>query len=117
VVLGPLIHHALAAVSRVGKSDAVDLWSITELPFSIPQQLLHSISDHKKLVVVEEHIKAGGFGEKLLCSLQEKHVVLEDLIHLYAGGYPSGRYGSQEFHRRENDLDSLGIQKHIRRLL
>ena len=35
------------------------------------------------------------------------------LRHHYALGYPSGRYGSQSFHRAECGLDAIGIRQMI----
>jgi len=34
---------------------------------------------------------------------------LKRYVHLHAKGYPSGRYGDQQFHRAENNLDTAGI--------
>ena len=40
----------------------------------------------------------------------ESGVAMSGFRHLYAKGYPSGRYGSQEFHRRESGLDADSIR-------
>lgn len=117
IALGPLIHNALRAVAALGRQRVVDLWSVTELPVKISKRLFDSIDRCKRLVIVEEHVRAGGLGEKILYELIEKSMAPQKMIHLYARGYPSGRYGSQAFHQKENELDSTGILKNIKKIL
>jgi hypothetical protein len=61
------------------------------------------------LVVVEEHVATGGVGERLARDLLLRGVPPRRFTHRHALGYPSGRYGSQAFHRRECGLDPAAI--------
>lgn len=116
-VLGPLIHNSLKAIEHLGKRAVVDLWSISKMPLDNPQALFNSIKHTKKLIVIEEHTKSGGVGEKLLSLLSQKNILLHSFIHLYACGYPSGLYGSQLFHHAENNLHTEGILTNIYKLI
>ena len=56
-------------------------------------------------MVVEEHVAAGGVGSMLALHLLASAQAPGRFLHRAARGYPSGRYGSQKFHRRESGLD------------
>lgn len=117
IAFGPLIHKALEAIEKLGKNNLIDLWTITELPLDLPEKIFDSIKTTKKLIIVEENVKSGGIGEKILSTLVDKKILVDKVIHLYARGYLSKLYGSQEFHLKENILDSKGIFKNIKMLL
>jgi transketolase len=54
---------------------------------------------------VEEHVAEGGFGQHFIHSLALAGRALPTILHAHARGYPSGRYGSQNWHRQECGLD------------
>jgi transketolase len=60
-------------------------------------------------VVVEEHVAHGGVGEQLARALMLGGHAPPRFTHHCARGYPSGRYGSQRYHRRESGLDAASI--------
>ncbi len=74
-----------------------------------PQALLEAIAAAPALGLVEEHVAAGGLGQQLLHSLVLGGLPLPRVVHAHARGYPSGRYGSQHWHRRECGLDVPAI--------
>lgn len=117
IVLGPLIHNTLTALRTLNHKQAIDLWCITEFPFTISDDLMQSIRKTKHLIILEEHTNYGGLGQTVLSRLVEPQVLLSKFIHLYAQGYPSHLYGSQKFHLQENQLDPNGILENLKQLL
>lgn len=117
IVLGPLVHNVLNALQNLGESGAVDVWCISEFPLELPVDLIKSIIQTKKLLVVEEHIKDGGLGEKLFSTLTIINIGPLTSKHLFAKRYPSKLYGSQQFHWKESQLDAEGILENIKQLL
>lgn len=110
VVLGPLVHEVLNAVLINKKYSAIDLFCLSELPLHYSlNQINDSLRKTQKLILLEEHRKEGGLGEKLFYEIVKKNIIVKEIIHLYAKGYPSGRYGSRSFHLAENQLDAKGF--------
>jgi len=105
------INSYLAAEQFSGKAD---LWSVGEIPFKeIPSEFIDSVNKTKKLICIEEHVKRGGFGEYLVSKLIENGCSNFCLELLTAKGYPSGTYGSQNFHRKESGIDIESIKTSI----
>ena len=71
----------------------------------IPRPLLESIAGAPLLALVEEHVAEGGFGQQFVHALALGGCQIPTLLHAHARGYPSGRYGSQNWHRQECGLD------------
>jgi transketolase len=63
--------------------------------------------------LVEEHVAQGGFGQRFLRFLALGGRRIPTLVHAHARGYPSGRYGSQIWHRHECGLDVPAILAHL----
>lgn len=81
------------------------LWVVSELPFiEVPLALRCQMCHNPNLIVVEEHIAQGSFGQQLAYHLSQDGVNFT-LTHFCAKGYLSGRYGSQNYHRIESDLN------------
>jgi transketolase len=117
VVLGPLIHNVLQALDNLGIDRAADVFCITEFPFEFSSDLMGSLKRNKKILIVEEHRGIGGLGDKIFSFLGKSDLGIKNYTHLYAKGYPSGRYGDHSFHQKENDLDPEGILKNIKKLI
>jgi transketolase len=112
VVVGPLAGSAMAALADLHGADPV-LWVATELPLAAappPALLAAQIAAAGRLCVIEEHVGQGGLGAMLATWTLESGIALRGFRHLHAHGYPSGRYGSQAFHRRESGLDPDSIR-------
>lgn len=58
-----------------------------------------------RLIVAEEHVAHGGVGQMVATALLTAGVMPRSFAHRHALGYPSGRYGSQSWHRAECGLD------------
>jgi transketolase len=112
LVIGPLAGPLLAAAQNRGESERPDVWLLSELPLSsssVAQEFLDTLRRDPRLVVVEEHVAQGSVGQALASDLLSRGIALEKFVHLHAGGYPSGLYGSQTFHRKENGLHPESI--------
>lgn len=107
IVLGSILNRLLP-------TEEVDVWLVSEIPFSIPRELIKSIRKTGNVVVIEEHGETGGLGHYFHHLLWLNKIRVKKFIHLYAKGYISHRYGSRDFYLRENRLDSASIVKTLR---
>jgi transketolase len=109
VAVGPIAGGLLRATQSSAPATRPALWVVSELggvtPEDIPQALLDAIDATPALGLVEEHVAAGGFGQQFVHALALLGRPLPPLLHAHARGYPSGRYGSQMWHRQECGLD------------
>jgi transketolase len=112
-IAGPL---AGGIVEAVRSSDVeADVWLVSRLPLEAPPpEFLESTRRSGTLIAIEEHTLHGGFGQMLAHQLIRNGQAPARFVHRYALGYPSGRYGSQRFHRRESGLDPQAVLRLIR---
>jgi transketolase len=107
--LGPMAGITWQAFHDLPDEHRPSVWAVTEFAADlIPDQFWQDVSG-KPLYVVEEHIANGGLGMMLSLALAQKNMKISRFIHRHALGYPSGRYGSQTFHRIECGLDAKGL--------
>jgi transketolase len=107
-IAGPLAGGILDALHQSGIS--ADVWLASELPIlQLPSEFLSSIRRFNYLMVIEEHVRAGGFGQMLAHQLLLAGAAPRRFVHRAALGYVSGKYGSQRFHRAECGLDPGSI--------
>ena len=110
--LGPLSGLAWDALKGAPDGERPELWAATELPLTfLPEGLLDSLLISRRLAIIEEHVLQGGLGAQLAYFLTKNKIRLNKFIHKHALGYPSGRYGSQTFHRTESGIDISEIKK------
>jgi transketolase len=115
IVAGPLAGSALRVLATLGACRP-ELWVVSELPFGRappPGELAERIARCRRLCVIEEHVAHGGLGAMLSQWVLETGLPLLRYDHLYARGYPSQRYGSQAYHRRDSGLDPDSIRHAI----
>jgi len=106
LALGPLAGLAWSAFLEIPTEKRPVVWAVTELPLtSLPEAFCAAIDAGKPLFIIEEHVQQGGLAMQLLYALAMARLRPSFVIHRHALGYPSGRYGSQTFHRRECGLD------------
>lgn len=107
VGIGPVILNALTAVRSLGVSS--DVFAVAEFPLTeLSQELTDSIRTTGRLLVVEEHVEQGGLGSWLALRLCGRGLAPR-MIHRFARGYPSGRYGSQSYHQKQSGLDAESL--------
>jgi transketolase len=92
----------------------LEIWLLSKFPITkIPQELLKSIIKIPNLITVEEHQGQCGLHETL-ASLLLKELNISIHYHtLFASGYPSGKYGSQQWHLEENNLAGKNLENRI----
>lgn len=110
IAVGPLSGAYKSHVMQLDQDCRPDLWCLSELPVTeLPGQLLARIDRNCLVVVAEEHVSVGSFGSAFATKLLEHAVEMPKYHHITAAGYPSGRYGSQNFHRQESGLDVASV--------
>jgi transketolase len=109
-VVGPLIGGIWDYCLRLPVARRPALWLLSELP---PRELdpafLCDVRRTGRLLVVEEHVAQGGLGQMLASRLLEAGAAPAWFRVCAALGYPSGLYGSQQFHRHECGLDPATV--------
>jgi transketolase len=106
VAAGALAGSLWGYCEHLGEEFRPSLWLVAELPLSRPpEDFIDDLQMTSRLLVVEEHVAQGGVGQALAALLLESGVVPRWFRRRTAQGYPSGRYGSQQYHRRECGLD------------
>jgi len=108
--LGPLAGLAWQAMQGQPEASRPSVWAVCEFSdAAIPARFLDQIKEYP-LYVLEEHVAQGGLGMNLAHSLISRGITPTHFIHRPALGYPSGRYGSQAFHRTQCGLDVSSIR-------
>lgn len=109
ITTGPVVEGLLQALAA-RKGPSLEVWSVGCFPFEpMPAALLESIARTRRVLTAEEHLAAGGLGEAVAAALLQQAVGPLDFRPIVARGYPSGRYGSQQWHRLENGLAGAGL--------
>jgi transketolase len=107
---GPIAGTLLAPLRDRPKAARPRLWVVSELPLTaLPTAFLDDLREADRLVVVEEHVAHGGVGQALALALAKAGATPSQFEHRHALGYPSGRYGSQKWHRAECALDVASV--------
>ncbi len=110
VVCGPLVGGLIGAVRDLPEERRPNLWLVSELPIiDLPAEFVADVEASARVVVAEEHVATGGVGERLAREFLLRGVTVRRFLHRCAVGYPTGRYGSQAFHRRECGLDAASL--------
>jgi transketolase len=110
VVAGPLVGSIWGAVRGLDGPRRPALWLLGELPIrELPDEFRSDLARARRLLVIEEHVLQGGVAQNLASVLLATGQAPERFSSRTARGYPSGRYGSQSFHRRECGLDTASI--------
>jgi len=110
LVTGSLAGSLWGAVRDLEGAVRPSLWLLCELPARrFPEEFRADLARSRRLLVVEEHVAHGGVAQSVASLLLESGKVPERFAARSAQGYLSGRYGSQQFHRRECCLDPASI--------
>jgi transketolase len=118
LVVGPGAGGMLGRAADLAAAERPELWVATELPLqpaALPAAFLDAIARTGALFVAEEHVAQGSAGQMLARLLLEAGVPPRRFRHFCAQGYPSGRYGSQAWHRAESGLDPAHVLGEIAR--
>ena len=108
--LGPLAGVAWQALIDLPASERPAVWAVTEFTYNgIPDEFWAQVVG-KQLFVTEEHVVAGGLGMHVALAMVHLGIQISGFIHRYALRYPTGRFGSQAFHRAQSGLDVDGVR-------
>ncbi len=112
IVVGPNVGGVLEEASLLPVSMRPEIWLLSELPLEaapMPEACRAKIAAGEALFVLEEHVAQGSVGHMIASHLLTTGLIPRTFRHFAAKGYPSGRYGSQAFHRRECGLDATSV--------
>lgn len=118
VTAGPIAGGLWNATCGRPTAERPAIWVVSELEGDChavppPPALLDDLEAAPVLGIVEEHVAHGGFGQQFLHFLSLSGRSVSRVVHSHAQGYPSGRYGSQRWHRQECGLDVQSILDRI----
>ncbi len=117
VTVGTVAQGLLELLNAFPKS-TFDVFTAGILPIDeIPDDIFARIDSCGSLIVLEEHLSAGGLAEHLSTLLLQRLRRPIRFLPLAASGYPSGRYGSQKWHREENRLAGAPLKESLERFL
>lgn len=108
--LGPLAGVSWQALLDLPIEQRPAVWAVTEFNEQAIPKLFWNQIEGKPLFVTEEHVASGGLGMHITLAMTKMGVKPSRFGHRYALGYPTGRYGSQAFHRAQSALDSDGVR-------
>jgi len=95
--------------------DKLEIWLLSKFPvYDIPQALLQTINNTKNVITLEEHQGQCGLHETFASLLLKQQLKMPIQYNtLFASGYPSGKYGSQQWHLEENGLAGKNLENKI----
>jgi transketolase len=92
----------------------IEIWLVSKFPIhEIPVELITIINKTKNVITIEEHQGQCGLHETLASLLLKQLTTAIKYHTLFASGYPSGRYGSQQWHQEENNLAGKNLENKI----
>lgn len=114
IAVGPLAGMYWAAAADRPSDRRPAVWCLSSLPVSdLPQPLLDQLRNCRKLVIAEEHTSHGSAASQLALRLTGQIPAGLAIQSITAAGYPSGKYGSQTFHRTESGLHPPAVLSHF----
>lgn len=108
VAVGPLTSSLWRQINTMQQPNRPELWVIGIMPDAwkiLPKEIVDASRKGRVIALVEEHVAHGGAGQALITELVARGATPKHFKHFCAAGYPSGKYGSQSFHRRESGID------------
>lgn len=117
IAMGPVVGN-LYDIGDQAVLDDLEIWTVGTLPVDdIPGDLGASIGEGRPVVTLEEHYGACGLGEAVSHLLLTRGVFPRSFTSLHAAAVPSGRYGSQRWHQREDGLAGRGLLSSLQKVI
>lgn len=113
---GPLVGEYLKLIQHIEPANRPSIWLLSEFSSdqdTLTSEFLMEAAACERLVVAEEHVLAGSIGSRVAQELLKNRIHPKSYEHLCAKRYPSGQYGSQQFHRQESGIDAESIQRYL----
>jgi transketolase len=115
--MGPVLGNVYD-LGDPGLLDELEIWSVGMLPLDeIPADLVASIEQKQRVVIIEEHYRPCGLAEALSYLFLKQRVCPRELVSLHAKGYPSGGYGSQRWHQEESELGGRALRLRLQQVV
>ncbi|MCC8183562.1 transketolase [Cloacibacillus porcorum] len=118
LALGGIVGSVLDVFLKTKRHPSI--WSCGKLPVQfeeIPSELIKEIHTQPYLFIIEDHVSVGGLGEQFIKCLLENGVSPKKFYHRRANGYSSGLYGSQDFYRKESNLNRESILNFVKNII
>jgi len=112
ICAGPIAGQVWALALQRPPDARPSVWVVSELPLTDhppPAACLAQIGGGGDLAVIEEHVAHGGVAAMLAQYLLQHDIRPRRFHALYARGYPSSTYGSQQFLRAQGGLGTDDI--------
>ena len=107
VLVGPIAGDYWKHCLTIEEERRPELWVLGELPVNnleeMPAELITHVVE-RGLCVVEEHCRQGGVGQQLSHLMLSESLFPKRYLSFHSNGYPTGRYGSQDFHRNQSGI-------------
>lgn len=111
--LGPIAGLAWQALANIPQELRPSVWAVCEFDDDVvPAKFFDQVTG-KHLYVLEEHVAQGGLGMTLALNMANQGLSAKYFTHRSALRYPTGRFGSQAFHRAQCGLDISSIRAMI----
>lgn len=107
--VGPIVGGMIGRLREMNEKLRPELWVLSEMPAGLnqlPHELVDAVRKDRLVAVIEEHVAHGSAGQALVAKLIQQGAAPHRFLHFCAAGYPSGDYGSQNFHRKESGIDA-----------
>ena len=112
LAVGPLASTYIGPFNQLPLERRPVLWAVAEFPIidsPMPAELVAQLRTATTVCVAEEHVQRGGFGSELLLYLASQQIPVRSFKHCYARAHHFERYGSQNFLRRQSQLDAGSV--------
>ncbi|MBI4931865.1 MAG: transketolase [Bacteroidetes bacterium] len=108
---GPVINNVIKSLANKNISGKCNLFSASYFPLELSDEFILSVNSTNNLLVVEEHVSAGGLAQQLSLKLLENRLKINKFVSLHARGYPNGLFGDQHYHQEQSGIDADNISK------
>ena len=113
---GPVVANLFDLPSAI--LSEIEIWSVSIFPFyDLPIELISSIINGKGILTIEEHASQCSLNESLASVLLKNNVYPLSYDAINSEGYPSGKYGDQNFHQIESGLSGEKLLSKIINIL
>ncbi len=117
ITTGPIAGVVWDEFLTLDPANRPSLWLVSELPITAnppPGALIAALAANPALLVIEEHVSHGGLGAMICAYLVHNAIPIARYQHLFARGYPTGTYGSQNFLRDHAGLSRVDMHAAVR---
>ena len=118
VVTGSIASSYIEKFIQLPDEFRPNMWILSELPIydQLPDELIKQIKSSNRLIIVEEHVAAGGIAQQIALSLMINYNLSPKLSHSFARSHIFEKYGSQKYLRKCSNLDPDNLCENMRKM-